>query len=147
MRVRFALALFLSFAAGGLLMAALGGATGAFDRGPTELDVSEAAARGGDEAGVEVDRGKDAQLAEQRQRGYERGREAAEWLFLDRMPNPDSWFAGVIAGRTKLLEMAQEAYLAGVADGERAGIDEALGAQRMSRNDAPAALRESSTSD
>lgn len=137
MKIRFTLALFLSFVAGGLLIAALGGATGAFDRGPTELDVSQAAARGRDDAGAEADRGKDAQLAEQRQRGYERGREAAEWLFLDRMPNPDSWFAGVIAGRTKLLEMAEEAYHAGVADGERAGRDEALGTTRMNRGDAP----------
>lgn len=146
MSARFALVLFLSFAAGGVLMAALGGATGVFDRGPTEQDVSQAAARGRDDAEIEKDRGKDTELAERRQRGYERGREAAEWLFLDRMPNPDSWFAGVIAGRARLLEMAEEAYHAGVADGERAGIDEALGAQRVSRNDAPAALRESSTS-
>ncbi len=131
MKARFALTLVLSFAGGVLLMAGLGGATGVFDRGPTDLDVADARARGREAAGEEVDRGKDAELAEQRQRGYDRGREAAEWLFLDRMPNPDSWFAGVIAGRARLFELAEEAYEAGISDGEIVGRDEALGAHRL----------------
>lgn len=131
MKARFTLTLVLSFAGGILLMAGLGGATGIFDRGPSDQDVSESRARGREAAGEEVDRGKDVELAEQRQRGYDRGREAAEWLFLDRMPNPDSWFAGVIAGRARLLELAEDAYEAGISDGEIVGRDEALGAHRL----------------
>ncbi len=130
MKARFALTLVLSFAGGVLLMAGLGGATGIFDRGPTELDVAESRTRGREAAGEEVDRGKEEALVSEREQGYQRGREAAEWLFLDRVPNPDSWFAGVLAGRARLLELAEEAFQAGVADGERAGRDEALGERR-----------------
>ncbi len=129
MRTRFALILVLCFAAGGLLTAGLGGVSGIFDRGPSELDVSDAEVQGREEAGTEVERGKETELARQRQLGYDRGREGAEWVFIDRMPNPDSWFAGVIAGRTRLQEMADQAYQSGFSDGERAGRDEALAAR------------------
>lgn len=132
MKGRFTLALVLSFAGGVLLTAGLGGSLGVFDRGPTELNVAEARERGREEATAEVSVGKEAAAAEQTELGYERGREAAEWLSLDRLPNPDSWFAGVVAGRMKLEERAEEAFQAGVADGERQGRDEALGATRMS---------------
>jgi len=146
LKARFALTLVLSFAGGVLLMAGLGGATGIFDRGPSDLDVIEADARGYEQAIAEAEIGMPQQVAEQRLRGYNRGRESAEWIFLDRMPNPDSWFAGVHSGRTRLLELAEEAYQEGLQDGEREGRDEALGAQRRNRGDAPAAMQESSTS-
>lgn len=146
MKARFALTLVLSFAGGVLLMAGLGGATGIFDRGPSDLDVIEADTRGYEQAIAEAEIGMPQQITEQRRRGYNRGRESAEWIFLDRMPNPDSWFAGVHSGRTRLLELAEEAYQEGLRDGEREGRDEALGSQRRNRGDAPAAMQESSTS-
>ncbi|MXX81335.1 MAG: hypothetical protein F4Y69_09940 [Chloroflexi bacterium] len=137
MKARFALTLVLPFAGGVLLMAGLGGATGIFDRGPSDLDVHEADARGYEQAIAEAEIGMPQQIAEQRQRGYNRGRESAEWIFLDRMPNPDSWFAGVQSGRTRLIELAEEAYQQGLQDGEREGRNEALGARRLNSGDEP----------
>jgi len=123
---RFALALVLSFAGGILLTAGLGGALGVFDRGPTELDVSDARERGRDEAMAEVELGKDEAAAEVEEEGFQRGREAREWLSLDRLPNPDGWFAGVEAGRKQLEGLAEEAFQAGLEDGDRMGREEAL---------------------
>ncbi len=128
----FGLALVLSFAGGVLLTAALGGALGVFDRGPTELDVADARERGREEATAEIGVGKEAAAQAQAEQGYERGRESSEWLSLDRLPNPDGWFAGVIAGRSELGRRAQEAFQTGFADGEQQGLDEALGALRIS---------------
>ncbi len=132
MKGRLGLALVLSFAGGVLLTAAVGGALGVFDRGPTELDVSDARERGREEATAEVGVGKEAAAAEQAEAGYQRGRESADGLSLDRLPNPDGWFAGVMAGRVKLQERADEAFQSGFAAGERQGRDEALGALRSS---------------
>ena len=132
MKGRLGLALVLSFAGGVLLTAAVGGALGVFDRGPTLLDVSDARERGREEATAEVGVGKEAAADEEAEAGYERGRESAEWLSLDRLPNPDGWFAGVMAGREKLEERADEAFQSGFAEGERQGRDEALGALRSS---------------
>ncbi len=137
MKRRFTLALVLSFAGGVLLTAGLGGALGVFDRGPTVLDVRDARERGRAEAAAEVDARMDGALEERREAGYQRGREAAEWLSLDRLPNPDNWIAGVTAGREQRRELAEAAYQAGVADGEMQGRDEALGAERMSEEQAP----------
>ncbi len=130
MRVRLALELALLFTAGGLLMAALGGATSIFDRGPSELDVSEARQRGREEATSEIDLGKQADAETQRQLGFERGLETAEWLSLDLLPNPDSWFAGVLAGRARLEELAEQAYQSGLAQGESRGRTEAAASMR-----------------
>ena len=132
MKGRLGLALVLSFAGGVLLTAAVGGALGVFDRGPTELDVSDARERGREEATAEVGMGKEAAADEQAEAGYQRGRESADGLSLDRLPNPDGWFAGVMAGRVKLQERADEAFQSGFAEGERQGRDEALGALRSS---------------
>ena len=126
MKGRFTLALVLSFAVGVLLMAALGGATGIFDRGPTELDVVEARERGVEEATVEVGLGKEALAQEQEERGFQRGEEASEWLSLDRLPNPDGWFTGVQAGLRQALKMSREAFESGYEDGEQQGRTEAL---------------------
>ncbi|MDE2746923.1 MAG: hypothetical protein OXI41_13185 [Chloroflexota bacterium] len=116
----------MSFAGGVLLMAGLGGALGTFDRGPTDIDVRDARQRGLADGQAEVDVGKEAAAEEQERLGFERGREATEWLSLDRLPNPDGWFAGVAAGRKRLNEMAIEAFQAGVEDGERLGREEGL---------------------
>ena len=132
MKGRLGLALVLSFAGGVLLTAAVGGALGVFDRGPTELDVSDARERGREEATAEVGVGKETAADEQAEAGYQRGRESADGLSLDRLPNPDGWFAGVMAGRVKLQERADEAFQSGFAEGERQGRDEALGALRSS---------------
>ena len=132
MKGRFGLALVLSFAGGVLLTAAAGGALGVFDRGPTEQDISDARERGRDEATAEVAVGKEDAADEEAAKGYERGRESSEWLSLDRLPNPDSWFAGVAAGRIELENRSEEAFRIGFADGERQGTDEALGALRLS---------------
>ncbi len=129
---RFALTLVLSFAGGVLLTAGIGGALGVFDRGPTEVDVSDARERGWSEAQAEVGLGKDEAAAEREEEGFQRGREAAEWLSLDRLPNPDGWFAGVEAGRKQREAVAQEAFQAGIEDGERMGREEALLMIRMS---------------
>ena len=69
----------------------------------------------------------DGALEERKLAGYQRGREAAEWLSLDRLPNPDSWFAGVAAGRVELGKRAAEAFRNGLEVGQRQGRDEALG--------------------
>ncbi|MCY3920830.1 MAG: hypothetical protein OXG27_00350 [Chloroflexi bacterium] len=137
MKRRFALTLVVSFAGGILLTAGIGGALGIFDRGPTEVDVSDARERGWAEAQAEVGLGKDAAAAEREEEGFQRGREAAEWLSLDRLPNPDGWFAGVEAGRKQLEALAQEAFQAGIEDGERMGREEALLLIRMSGEEAP----------
>lgn len=126
MKRRFTLTLVLSFAGGVLLTAAIGGGLGVFDRGPSETDVSEARERGRDEGTAQVDHGKEAAADEQQRLGFERGREASEWLSLDRLPNPDGWFAGVEAGRQRLRQIAAEAFEAGLEDGERLGREEAL---------------------
>ena len=126
MKRRFTLTLVLSFAGGVLLTAGIGGGLGAFDRGPSELDVSEARERGRDEGTAQVDQGKEAAADEQQRLGFERGREASEWLSLDRLPNPDGWFAGVEAGRQRLRQISAEAFEAGLEDGERLGREEAL---------------------
>ena len=126
MKRRFALTLVLSFAGGVLLTAGIGGGLGVFDRGPSVLDVSEARERGRDEGTAQVDQGKEEAAEEQQRLGFERGREASEWLSLDRLPNPDGWFAGVEAGRKRLREVAAEAFEAGLEDGERLGREEAL---------------------
>ncbi len=126
MKRRFALTLVLSFAGGILLTAGVGGALGVFDRGPTELDVSDARERGRTEAEAEVGLGKEDAAAEREEEGFQRGREAAEWLSLDRLPNPDGWFAGVEAGRKHIENLAQEAFQAGLEDGARVGREEAL---------------------
>lgn len=127
MKSRFALTLVLSFAGGLLLTAGLGGAFGIFDRGPSEIDVSDARQRGLEEATAEAGANMEVTVKEQEEAGYRRGREAAEWLSLDRLPNPDSWFAGVAAGRTDLEELAAEAFRDGYEAGQRQGRDEALG--------------------
>ncbi len=132
MKGRFGLALVLSFAGGVLLTAAVGGALGVFDRGPTEQDVSDARERGREEATAEVAVGKEASADEEAEQAYERGRESTEWLSLDRLPNPDGWFAGVAAGRRELQKRAEDAFQTGFAEGQRQGMDEALGALRMS---------------
>lgn len=126
MKRRFTLTLVLSFAGGILLTAGIGGGLGVFDRGPSEMDVSEARERGRDEGTAQVDQGKEAAADEQQRLGFERGREASEWLSLDRLPNPDGWFAGVEAGRQRLRQIAAEAFEAGLEDGERLGREEAL---------------------
>lgn len=126
MKRRFTLTLVLSFAGGVLLTAGIGGGLGVFDRGPSEMDVSEARERGRDEGTAQVDQGKEAAADEQQRLGFERGREASEWLSLDRLPNPDGWFAGVEAGRQRLRQVAAEAFEAGLEDGERLGREEAL---------------------
>lgn len=138
MKRRFALTLVLSFAGGVLLTAGIGGALGVFDRGPTEVDVSDARERGWSEAQAEVGLGKDEAAAEREEEGFQRGREAAEWLSLDRLPNPDGWFAGVEAGRKQREAVAQEAFRAGIEDGERMGREEALLMIRMSGVEEPA---------
>ncbi len=137
MKRRFALTLVLSFAGGILLTAAIGGALGIFDRGPSELDVSDARERGWAEAEAEVGLGKDEAAAAREEEGFQRGREAAEWLSLDRLPNPDGWFAGVEAGRKQLAAVAQEAFEAGIEEGERMGREEALLMIRMSGEGEP----------
>ncbi len=130
MKGRIALALVVSFAGGLLLTAGLGGALGAFDRGPTELDLSDAQSRARADAAAAAEvRWIDLAEAES-QAGYARGREAAEWIWFDRLPNPDSWFAGVAAGRAKLEQLAEAAFVEGLAEGEVQGRDEALGAVR-----------------
>ena len=126
MRRRFTLTLVLSFAGGILLTAGIGGGLGVFDRGPTEVDVVEARERGWVEAQAEVDLGKQEAASEREALGFERGREASEWLSLDRLPNPDGWFAGVEAGRKELEDSAERAYQAGLEDGGRMGREEAL---------------------
>ena len=146
MKRGFALTLVLSFAGGILLTAGVGGALGVFGRGPTELDVSDARERGRTEAEAEVGLGKEEAAAEREEEGFQRGREAAEWLSLDRLPNPDGWFAGVEAGRKHIESLAQEAFQAGLDDGARLGREEALLTIRMtgqetaqpSEDDAPA---------
>lgn len=137
MKSRFALALVVSFAGGVLLTAGIGGALGVFDRGPTDQDVSDARQRGREEATAEVDARKIGTLEEQNETGFERGREASEWLSLDRLPNPDGWFAGVMAGRKELDELAAEAFLTGYEMGQRQGRDEALGFLRQASEDEP----------
>ena len=127
MKSRFALALVLSFAGGVLLTAGLGGALGVFDRGPTDLDVSDARERGFAEGTAEIDIGKAEAAQEQEEQGFERGREASEWLSLDRLPNPDGWFTGVQAGRKRIEELAEQAFQDGYELGQRQGRDEALG--------------------
>ncbi|MDE2967102.1 MAG: hypothetical protein OXS30_06405 [Chloroflexota bacterium] len=127
MKSRFTLSLVLSFAGGVLLMAGVGGGLRIFDRGPTDIDVSEARERGVEEATAEVDARMQAVAEERGEAGYQRGREAVEWLSLDRLPNPDSWFAGVVAGRKQLEQLAEEAFRSGFESGQRQGRDEALG--------------------
>ena len=138
MKARFALALVVPFAGGLLLTAGVGGALGVFDRGPTLADVESARERGRSEAAEQVDilmAGEEQATAES---GYQRGREASEFPYLDRVPNPDSWFMGVMAGREAAearaaatrFGSAQEAWEAGFADGHDQGIDEALGVVR-----------------
>lgn len=131
MRRRFTLALVLSFAAGVLLTAGVGGALGLFDRGPTELDVKDARERGRVEARAEVDLGKEEAASRREELGFDRGREASEWLSLDRLPNPDGWFAGVEAGRRELEQAAEQAYQAGLEDGDRMGREEGLLMMRL----------------
>ena len=126
MKRRFAFTLVLSFAGGVLLTAGLGGAFGVFDRGPSELDVSEARERGHADATAEVDIGKEAAAEEQQALGFQRGREASEWLSLDRLPNPDGWFAGVQAGRKRMEAIAAEAFQHGQEEGARLGREEAM---------------------
>lgn len=130
MKSRSALALVLSFAAGLVLAAAIGGATGFFDRGPSDQDVLDARQRGRSEATEQVDIRMQSEAEDAAERGLDRGRESVEWLFLDRLPNPDSWFAGVKAGRADLQALADDAFAIGQADGERQGRDQALGAVR-----------------
>lgn len=140
MKSRFTLALVLSFAGGVLLTAAIGGALGVFDRGPTEQDVSDARQRGREEATAEVESRKVGTLDEQNEIGFQRGREASEWLSLDRLPNPDGWFAGVAAGRKQLDELADEAFLAGYEMGQQQGRDEALGFLRFAGEGRPPSI-------
>lgn len=137
MKGRFALALVVSFAGGVLLMSGIGGALGVFDRGPSDRDVSDARQRGYDEATAEVETRKTGTLEERNEAGYQRGREASEWLSLDRLPNPDGWFAGVMAGRKQLDELADEAFLGGYELGQRQGRDEALGFLRLGGEERP----------
>lgn len=136
MNRRFTFALVLSFAGGVLLTAGLGGALDIFDRGPTELEVSEARERGLAEGAAEVGFGKEEAAREQERLGFERGREASEWLSLDRLPNPDGWFTGVQEGRKRLVAISNEAFQAGVADGSRLGREEALMFVRDGEGDA-----------
>ncbi len=135
--LRALLLLVISFAAGALATAAIGGATGVFDRGPTEADVQAAEERGAEEARALLDVRMAPRGEEEERRGYNRGREANEWLSLERLPNPDGWFAGVMAGRAERELETQEAYAQGYADGELQGRDEAVGAlrQRSERED------------
>ncbi len=141
-RARIALTLVVSFAGGVLLTAGIGGALGAFDRGPTEQDVAAARQRGIDEGEFEVNARMAEREDEQRLDGYQSGREAAEWLLLDRLPNPDSWFAGVMAGRREAEAREATAWQAGLADGQRQGIDEALGVVRSGSDGPHAGLDE-----
>lgn len=135
MKPRVALALVVSFAGGVLLTVGAGGALGVFDQGPTEHDVADARARGQETASVEVDaRMAGAEQAEA-EAGFQRGREASEWLMLDRMPDPDSWFTGVMAGRRDAAQAAQDsdasdAWRQGYDDGVTDGIDHGVGFQR-----------------
>lgn len=138
MKRKFALTLVVSFAGGILLTAGIGGALGVFDRGPSELDVRDARERGRAEATAEVDIGKEEIAQERESQGFERGQEAREWLSLDRLPNPDGWIAGVDAGRKHLEDMAEEAFQAGLEDGERLGREEALMVNGMNGEDADA---------
>ena len=140
MKSRFTLALVLSFAGGVLLTAGIGGALGVFDRGPTEQDVSDARQRGRSEATAEVDASRAGALEEQNEVGYRRGLEASEWLSLDRLPNPDGWFAGVNAGRKQLEELADEAFLIGHEMGRQQGRDEALGFLRFAGEGRPPSI-------
>lgn len=137
MKRKFTLTLVLSFAGGILLTAGVGGALGVFDRGPTELDVVDARERGRAEAKAEVDLGKEEAASQREELGFDRGREASEWLSLDRLPNPDGWFAGVEAGRKELRDAAQRAYQAGIEDGGRMGREEALLITRMNASANP----------
>ena len=130
-----ALALVLSFAGGVLLTVALGGGLGLFDRGPTDQDVAEARQRGREEARAEVDLGKAELAAQNEELGFERGLEAQEWLSLDRLPNPDGWFAGVRAGRSERQALADQAYENGLADGAEQGRQEALIALEFQQTD------------
>lgn len=125
----------LAFAAGALVTAGIGGATGVFDRGPSEEDVAEAEQRGVDDARSLIDVRMAPRGDEEEERGYQRGRESNEWLSLDRLPNPDGWFAGVMAGRAERERVMEEAFAAGYADGELQGRDEAVGALRESDED------------
>ena len=136
MKSRFALALVLSFAGGVLLMAGVGGASGIFDRGPTDLDVGAARQRGISEATAEIDARMDGALEERSEAGYRRGREAAEWLSLDRLPNPDGWFAGIAAGRKRLEALGEQSFQDGYELGQQQGRDEALGFVRETEAEA-----------
>ena len=127
MKGRYTLALVVSFAGGILLMAGVGGGLRIFDRGPSDIDVSDARDRGVREATAEVDARMEREVDDQREAGYRRGREASEWLSLDRLPNPDSWFAGVAAGRKQLGALAEEAFSRGFEIGQLQGRDQALG--------------------
>ena len=119
----------MSFAGGVLLTAGAGGALGVFDRGPSERDVADARDRGRVTASLEVDaRMAGAEQAEA-QAGFQRGREASEWLMLDRLPNPDSWFMGVMAGRRDAArpQDSPQDWRQGYEDGLRHGIDHGVG--------------------
>ena len=122
--------LVLAFAAAALVTAGIGGATGVFDRGPSEEAVTEAEERGAEDARSLIDVRMAPRGDEEEEAGYQRGRESNEWLSLDRLPNPDGWFAGVMAGRAERERAIEEAHAAGYADGELQGRDEAVGALR-----------------
>ena len=119
----------MSFAGGILLTAGVGGALGVFDRGPSELDVQEARMRGRETATLEVDDRMAAAEQAEAEAGFQRGREASEWLMLDRLPNPDSWFMGVMAGRrdAEAPLRGEQARQQGYEDGVRDGIDHGVG--------------------
>lgn len=128
--LRSAVLLLLVFAVGAIITAGIGGATGVFDRGPTEADVRAAEERGAEESRSLLDVRMAPLGDEEELKGYERGREANEWLSLERLPNPDGWFAGVMAGRAEIERAMDEAYAQGYSEGETQGRDEALAASR-----------------
>ena len=130
MKPRRLLLLLTAFTLGALLAAALGGAAGVFDRGPSRQDVIDAREQGAAQAQASIAVRMQAQAQDREAEGYQRGRESSEWLSLDRLPNPDGWFHGVMQGREFRRQTAAEAYLDGFAEGELQGRDEAVGARR-----------------
>ena len=127
MKSRPALTLVLWFAGGVLLTVAIGGASGVFDRGPTEQDVRDARERGVTAATEQVKLSREAEVQAVAERGYIRGQESLEWMTFDRLPNPDSFFAGLAAGQAELERLAEDAFERGRAEGQAQGRDEALG--------------------
>ena len=109
---------------GAAATALAGGLSGAFDSGPTPVEL-EAAREAGWSAGVEA--------AEQRMRleadareeqGYARGLLATSATpMLDYLPNPSGLIAGALAGRNDLIRGLQPLLEEARQEGFRAGYD------------------------